>query len=138
MAATRVANQSIPLKEGMTAGAHFKETEYPKWKLEVASWNTGGPLKIYRCKHSFEITVVLKWKISVEYIVHATMDGYKCSSEIDRYINTWLKKRGWLELFLGSNTVTFKGKIFINNISFLDHSSFYCFCESGNSWSYSM
>ena len=30
MAATRVANQSIPLKEGMTASAYFKETEYPK------------------------------------------------------------------------------------------------------------
>ena len=41
------------------------------------------------------------------------MDGYKCSSEIDRYINTSLKKRGWLELFLGSNTVTSKEKMFL-------------------------
>ena len=34
-------------------------------------------------------------KISVEYIAHARMDGYKCSSEIDILICDLKKEDGW-------------------------------------------
>ena len=44
--------------------------------------------------------------------------------KIPLYINTSLKKRVWLELFLELNTVTFEEKMFFNNISFLDHHHF--------------
>ena len=54
-------------------------------------------------------------EISVKYIVYATMDGCKSSSEINMII--WhFKIEDWLELFLGLNSVTFKEKIFFNNI----------------------
>ena len=32
-----------------------------------------------------------------------------------------LNNRGWLELFLESNKINFKEKMFFSNISFLDH-----------------
>ena len=88
----------------MTASACLKETPNPKWKLEVASWNTGGPLKIYLCKYSFEIKVICR--------IHCTCNNRWLQVLFwSRYINTSLEKRGWLEQFFRLNTVTFKEKM---------------------------
>ena len=43
----------------------------------------------------------------------------------NNFLNTSLNNKGWLELFLESNTINFKEKMFFNSISFLDHRHFF-------------
>ena len=56
----------------------------------------------------------------------------------NKYVNTSLNNKGWLELFLGPNTVTFKKKMILTIFPSWITAIFCCFCESVNSWSRSM
>ena len=71
MAATRVSNKSIPLKEGMTGSACFKET-----RILNKTWKR--PPEILKV-HSEPPEI----EISVKYIAHATIDSCRCSPEIN-------------------------------------------------------